>query len=373
MTYIPSTNLWDKISSLNQGFIIQKDPEYVISIKLEPSILNSIIDGCLIEIGIVKEYYGVGLTMLIIEDIPQQPFYVIGENFSKKDSKLTNYDEVIIDIFNQQQIILALFNLDSTPIYSKELKLNLEVTKQELIEWLATPPSNHNNLTLFNPNDIFPINLNNFEDKRSDKKIFIYKPEPFSFEKGEYNVITSIENDTEKGRHGYSQEQAIRNILINHFELGNDYFESPIKSNGEELTDSLIVLDKSLILIESKYVISSKQNKKNIALRKAINQLNNAEEYILINGFENILKTNEYNIIKICIVDAKLFHHKSKLPENLYQEHPNLPIVFTLSSFNNMLGSYMIKYKNWTKPFEQDLIKMWKEKDKSKLLIVNPF
>jgi len=376
MPYIPSDILWKKISSLVQGFFIAHDPKYVICIKLEPTIINSIIDGCLIEVGIVKEYYGLGLTMLLIEDIPQQPFFVIGKNFSTKSEEFKSYDKVVIDLFEQKEIILALFNLDSAPIYSRVLKPTLDKTKKELSEWLKSPTSPHKDLRLFDPKDIFTIDVNNYADPSpgKSKNMIIIKPEPFAFEKGEYEPITTVENETEEGKHGYSQEFAIRNILIENFEISKSYFESPKKHNNEELTDSVLILENSLLLIESKFVISEKQNKKNQALKKAINQLAKAKIYILENGF-NSFQLNERNqIIEICIVDTKFIHRLTKFPGEILPQDKLFPIIFTVSSFTQFIGLFRVDYQNGFKPyFEQKLLEIWSERGFGKLTIVNPF
>ena|ERR1700761_3243842 len=44
----------------------------------------------------------------------------------------------------------------------------------------------------------------------------ILKPEPFAFARGEFEVIATFENELSDGRHGYSQEFAIRNTLMKH-------------------------------------------------------------------------------------------------------------------------------------------------------------
>jgi len=373
MPYIPSDILWTKIKSLVQGFFISKDPKYVICIKLEPTIINSIINGCLIEIGLIKDHYGTGLTMLLIEDIPGQPFFVIGENFSNKSKEFNNYDAVVIDLFEQKEIILALFNLDSMPIYSKILTPNISRTKQDLSSWLKSPVSNHKNLKVFDPKDIFTIDLGNIEDKKEDKSIRILKPEPFSFERGEYEVIETMENETTEGKHGYAQEFSIRNTLLTNFEINKSYFESPKKSNGEELTDSVLILDECLLLFESKYVISEKQNKKNQALKKAFQQLDNANKYLQNNEFNGKQYNSDYAIIEICIVDTKFIHYFSKFPDELFSQNKLLPIVFTVSSFTQFIGTFIVEHQQNFKPyFEEAILDIWKDRALNQISIINP-
>lgn len=375
MAYIPNSVLWDKIQSLVQGFIISKDSKhYSVNIKLEPTIINSLIDGCLIEIGLLKSFYGTRQTMLLIEDIPGQPFFAIGENFSSESTEIKDYEEIVIDLFNQNEIILALYNLDSMPVHSKVLNPLKNKTKSDFINWTKLPPSNHKNLRVFDDLDVFTINLNNKPLEENQNRVMrIFKPEPYAFKKGEFKIIETVDNEVGEGKHGYSQEYSIRNFVIDHFEMGVEYFESPLKENKEEITDSIIVLESSIILIESKYVISEKQNKKNQALKKAINQLNNAEKYIKENGYDKIEKNTTKIIIKICIVDTKLVHYYSNFSKDILEEQEDCPIIFTVSSFIQLLGHIIIEDRNNFKPkYEKELLKIWNTRDPKKPLFINP-
>ena len=106
-----------------------------------------------------------------------------------------------------------------------------------------------------------PMYIDSFQNKIWDNKL-IHNKAYFKFD--EYTI---------DGKHGYHQEFSFRNILSIYYEPNKELFHSIKKSNGEEFTDFVLIYEKAVVLIESKYTISSKQTMFNKAISKAVKQL----------------------------------------------------------------------------------------------------
>lgn len=237
--------------------------------------------------------------MLLIEDIPGEPFFLIGGNFGDEHDEYEGYDFLATELMTQQELTLALFNLDSQPIYSRKIKL--------------------------------------------EDNVFI------------------------DGKHGYTQEDALRNLLFYFFVKDFNCFISPKKADGTEIIDAMIILEGFVVLIESKYVISDKATNKTQAINKAISQLDKAEKYLLENDIFNYKLITGKKIIKFVLGDSRLFN---KIPKSILNSKTNLPIFISITSFTQLLGTIYIDNKDsFYQAFENQLLWFLEVNQPNKLCI----
>lgn len=356
--YIPSINALNKIESLVQGFWIDKCDTgvAVLMIKLEASLVNSIVKGVPLEIVIRNPKIDKRSCTLYIYDIVEEPFYVTGRTFSEADKNVQDIDEILLTMASSNEVIVSLYNLDSKPIHTKTLDINCA---DNIHNWLFKV-YNYNIYSEQGKKEIsgnylpenefkgFSIKINNY-DSTILPKIDSYLIEPDK--KGDFHTshfnLSNYEGD---GKHGYFQENSVDSILRRHFIVNEDFFCSPQNSDGTEFTDFILISDSIAILIESKYVISDKQTKINNALKKAINQLNDKESQIknrTVNLVDKLLEnrlTNNMEIVKVCLINDKviLTEERSKNLSDNY-EKKDLPIFIPVSNFNQMIGSFALK------------------------------
>lgn len=370
MIYLPSSELRDKLESLVQGFIIANDPKLVICIKLEPSLQNSIIKGCPVEVGIIKSDIRRKGMMLLVEDIPGEPFFVVGENFGDEHTKYEGYDFLAIELMTQKELILALFNLDGQPIYSRKIKLENNLLIQPFALWIHQNSSNHKDLRRLSENDIFFINIENYSEKELHRDISFINIKPdmeVLINDGKYEPIVTKDNLFLDGKHGYTQEDALRNVLYNFFVKDFNCFISPKKIDGTELIDAMLILEEFIVLIESKYVISDKPTNKTQAINKAISQLDQAEKYLLENDVVNYKLITNKKIIKFVLGDSRLFN---KMPKSIFNSKTNLPIFISITSFTQLLGVIYVENKDdFYQAFENQLLWFLEVNQPNKLCI----
>jgi hypothetical protein len=172
---------------------------------------------------------------------------------------------------------------------------------------------------------------------------------------GKYEPIITKDNLFLDGKHGYTQEDALRNVLYYFFVKDFNCFISPKKIDGTELIDAVLILKEFVVLIESKYVISDKDTKKTQAIIKAISQLEEAEQYLLENNIFNEYLILNKKIVKFILGDIRLFN---KIPKSISDSKSKiLPIFISITSFTQLLGVIYVENKDdFYQAFENQLL-----------------
>ncbi|MGE7777762.1 hypothetical protein ACQKLP_23810 [Chitinophaga sp. NPDC101104] len=360
--YMPSDATLGILQGLLQGFWIEKDKDgiVVILIKLEASLLNSIITGCILEVVLRNPHAKSRSCTLYVHDIPNNPFYVSWQEFSNPDPNLHDFDQIAIELARSSEVRVVLFNELTHPIFSVLLKTALpsytleswlfKVYNDELYRGIKNDPDG--NYHPETPIIGFPIKILN-QDHSSVEKLILISPEYEEEwrEKWEQNKgVFHLKDFEGDGKHGYYQEFSIMNYLARFFAPEKEFFVGPVKSDGNEFTDFVICGSEAALLIESKYIISNKQTKRNSALSKAIEQLNKAEESIL-NGSLNLVDLELTKkligakfITKICLVNDKTILSDTT-DRNLLTKYSKkqLPLFISTTSFFQIVGTIKLQ------------------------------
>ncbi|MGZ3757072.1 MAG: hypothetical protein ACXVAY_18550 [Mucilaginibacter sp.] len=361
--YMPNGSVWEYLKGLIFGFYLdfEETGNPVLLIKLEASLLVSIINGCSIDLIVRNPHIFKRSCTLYINDIPHNPFYVTWRNFGEPNAIVKDIDDVVYRLATSTKIIkLVLFNELTHPIFTTDIAV--ESSAENFHNWLfkvynstqyqETEPDEHG--VYFPETEIkgYKIRLLNIDHSTEDM-IQILAPEyndswrqnpsstPGAFKYSDY------QND---GKHGNLQELSIANILSNILNPNDDFFVSPKKSDNTEFTDFIIINRNAAIIIESKYVISAKATKKQYALSKAIDQLNRVEEIILKKTFDLVDKTLDKKlqkvslVIKLCIVNDRIVltdENCSAITKKFSKK--NLPIFTSTTGFTELLGVLYLK------------------------------
>jgi hypothetical protein len=186
----------------------------------------------------------------------------------------------------------------------------------------------------------------------------------------------------ENGKHGYNQEFSIRNILSQFYQPNIELFPSIFKLNGEGFLDFVIIYEKAVVLIESKYTKSPKQTMFNKAITKAIKQLNSAERVICEepNLIDNDLVKKELLnfqvILKICV-----FYDDGRNLRNAFQnisqnyDPRTLPLFISIDILNQFT-SYLkiLNSNNYKYNIIENLIRVRIEyREKNKIIVIDGF
>lgn len=363
--YMPSEQNSEYLNGLTQGFILENrdDQGIALLIKAEPSIINSIINGCKIGLVVRNPNIRKRSCTLYIYDTPNNPFFVTWHEFSLPDKKFPNFDEVIINLaLNSQSLTLALFNELSHPIFST--KLEISINHLAFMDWLDKTekdqayqnlqPDPHGNYLPETVLKGFEIKILN-QDNSKTEKLKIIAPE---YEEGwrqnasSQEGFFSYDHYIDNGKHGNYQELGITNNLAKFFKPDIDLFISPKHSNNKEFTDYIILNNNAAIAIESKYILSDKTTKRHQAIHKAITQLNKVEDEILNKDFKlSNLNLNERLksitvVLKICLLNDRIIldENNSKSLIRSFTK-AELPLFMSVTTFFDLLTSLSLKNK----------------------------
>jgi hypothetical protein len=158
----------------------------------------------------------------------------------------------------------------------------------------------------------------------------------------------------ENGRHGVLQEISITNQLGSFFNPGDNFFPSPKYADGLEFTDYILIDGNAAIIIESKFIISDKQTKKHQSLRKAVRQLNKAENLIL-DGKTELLEPSIQRVLqkmkvvmKVCLINDRieLTDQNTQALSSEFNK-AELPLFISLSAFIQLLVALKLKNKEF--------------------------
>ena len=140
--YFPQEEMFEKLKSLLHGFLIdeEEDGRIALLIKLNASLLTSIINGCPIDVVLRNPNIAARTCSLYVYDIPTDPLCIIGENLSNEDKILKDFDEIVLKLLTQHQIRMVLYNEFSHPIFTTFVELDYSI--DEFNSWLIDVQNN---------------------------------------------------------------------------------------------------------------------------------------------------------------------------------------------------------------------------------------
>lgn len=363
--YDPET--LEKIMGLEQGYFISFDvsSKIIITIKTDVALLTSLIKGCPFHFLINKQN---SFTSLIIEDNKESPFYITAKDFSKNNLDFENFEDVIIELLKSKKIKLNYFNDSNFQLFSTELNKTYDF--KNFINWLET-----------NDDSEFKIEIENTVFAGNQDIIFLDIAENNKWKNNFVNgkPYYKFSDYLGDGKHGYNQEHALRSVFSKYFVPNEELFYSIKKRNNLELTDFTIIYQKAILLIESKYTISSKQNKFNDAIVKSIHQLNNAEN-ILRNEIEQVkeleLKEKFENfqvILKICVFndDGRNLTYAFKNVKNNFDKRI-LPIFISVYTLKQTFSFLQLSTtKDYKVNIIENLLKLRYENREKDIIVID--
>lgn len=358
----------EKVQSLAQGFYFSYDSEkrVVLTIKSLSGLITTLVKGCPINLLLSKKE---NFITLYIIDNTLNPQYFKGKDFSDHDVKFENFESVIIDLIRSKEFKLVILNETNYQI------VNFNVQKENSI--------NHFTKWLTSEENEFEIQLSNISFIDEKKMIYIdsVKNEIWNDKLINDKPYFNFDEYLKDGMHGYYQEFSVRNLLSEFYDPNKELFPSIQKTNGEELTDFLILYKKAVMIIESKYTISLKQTKFNSAISKAIEQLNNVEEIIYENpeiiNHEFVKKeVMDFQVIlKLCVFydDGR---DLKKAFKNIHENYEinYLPIFISISVMNQFMSYLKILNEDYKYNIIENILKIRIEyRKKNKMVIVDGF
>lgn len=360
--YFPQDEMYEKLKGLLHGYLIdeEEDGRIALLIKLDASLLTSIINGCPIEIVLRNPNILARTCTLYVYDILTNPYCVTGENFSDEDKAVRGFDEIVMKLLTKPQIRMALYNEFSHPIFTTFLELDYRA--DEFSSWLLKVQSHDEFKNV--PKDVlgiyFPENertgfrvkvLN--KDNSKEKKLIIISPD-YEYDVQSEAIIKhgafNYDDYVGDGKHGYLQEVSVLNNFLRLLKPNVEFFVSPKQIDGNEFADFLVIYKNACIVIESKYVISDKTTKRNAAMKRAIEQLNRAERLIMNKEAlleNNVLAklVNRVNfVVKICLVNEKTIINEVN-SKNIIQQYQKeeLPLFISVNGFFLVLTQLRLK------------------------------
>jgi hypothetical protein len=369
---MPSEKAYEKLMGLLQGFWLDVDEDGIpaLLIKLEASLIASIINGVPFDIIIRNPNITQRSCTLYIYDIDKNPFYITGSVFGEEHESFLGFDKAAVALAGADSVTVILYNELSHPVFTIRLNINIGNSFDKWLfnvynnnEYKSIPPVEGDGY-YFPESDMkgFKVSFINIDNSKTDKVTIIA---PLYIEEWRSGTVADIEsfnynNYDGDGKHGYLQELSIANNLSKIFIPNVDFYLSPKNKDGKEFADFIIVKDEYLILIESKYILSNKQTNKHGAIVKAVNQLKKAEGSIVSGELDleneellDRLKNIRY-VVKYCLLNDRIIlsDENSGAIVRMFNKS-ELPIFTSVTSFFQMAVS--IKLKN-EKYFMQSLI-----------------
>jgi hypothetical protein len=356
------------ITRLNFGFYLDLDNKGSINLllKLEPALLMSVISGCTLSLVIRNPNLAYRTCTLYMWDDPYHPAFINASSFGEEDPTMPGFDAWAIALGKKSsQISVSFFNHNNHNFFNTDF----EITCDSLMfdSWLYQV---YNNLEFKNETlkpvaniwlpeteikgfEIFIKNVNN----ESTPKIIFLAPE---YKEGaKEHPLTQkpyfdYKDFLQDGKHGTFQEMTINAKLEVLFEPKNQLFVSPKYANGLEFTDFILVDSNAVMLIESKFIISSKSTRRHSNISKAIKQLNRAEialkkkTAIFLDAILQDKVDNVKVVLKVCLVNDRVrFDNAYALQLAKQFEKSELPIFISVTDFSNLLTGLNLKNPNW--------------------------
>lgn len=362
-----SDEVKNKFESLLLGALLEvnENENIEIYLKLDASLIESVIEGCRISF-ILYFVKGCPRLDLSIYDNENHPFFI--NNIIAKEDNYTYLkvlNGVLSSLKNNKNVVISIFNLNMIPVGTYEVKPS--ISPSELNQWLKRSINQKNRAE-----EIFEVDLNNnglYPDERTltvlnhidlNGKILYH-----------YFHDYKVENK-ESGLHGYAQEDSIYSVLNRFFKLNNNFFISPKykKIEGEELIDFIILLQNTVVLIESKFIKSAQKRNINKHLKKAAIQLYNAQRRI-IKSKERIYSQSGQNlkerisavkyVVRLCVFNTNInINEHINYLKKVSNEKDNifvLPAFVDTITFSQFIGYVFASSPNeFEKEIEKELL-----------------
>lgn len=340
--YYPSKeNTLNLLLTAPQGFQIEfsENGEATLFLKFDMAVLIAIIKGCKLRIKILNPFYEEVPYILEILDNANIPLYI--ESTGKTENNSLHPDIGLL--LPLKEIKISLLNELTSPIYGFSTILDFNVNDYKF--WL-------NNIEDKNPeksNKEFIIDIKNRDHSSEPKFISITNINDEANSKL-INSVINVDDYLTDGKHGYSQESSIKHILESHFILDKELFISPNYADGTEFCDFIVLLERCYILIESKFVISSKRTREAQQIKKGVNQLFRAHSDILDKstilenkGLQMELQKRNYPL-KILIHNGSLTLDQQKCAAWLsYSNKMHLPMFVSVNTLNHFINVLYLK------------------------------
>lgn len=362
--YPDSDEVKNKFESLLLGALLEvnENEDIEVYLKLDASLIESVIEGCRISF-ILYFVKGCPRLDLSIYDNENHPFF-INDIIAKEDNNtyLKVLNGVLSSLKNNNNVIISIFNLNMIPVGTYEVKPS--ILPSELNQWLKRSINQKNR-----PGEIFEVDLNNNGLHPDERTLAVLNHIDLN-DKILYHYFHDYKVEgKESGLHGYAQEDSIYSVLNRFFQLKNNFFISPTfkKIRGEELVDFIILLQNTVVLIESKFIKSTQKRNINKHLKKAAIQLYNAQRRI-IKSNEGIYSRDGQNlkekisekkhIIRLCVFNSNINidEHMSYL-KKIRNERDNMfvfPTFVDTITFSQFVG---LIFENNPNEFEKEIEK----------------
>lgn len=340
--YYPSKKeTLELLLTVPQGFQLEfsNNEKATLFLKFDMAMLIAIIKGCGLRFKLLNPVDNQVTYLVEILDNPSNPFYI--ESTTKNKDNLFHPDVDLLLALKELKV--SLLNELTSPIYGFSTTLDFNVDNYKT--WL-------NNIRDTNPdvrNKEFIIDIKN-RDHSFDPKFISITSVIDSGSSKLSNSVINIDDFLNDGKHGYSQESSIKHILQAHFILDKELFISPEYADGREFCDFIVLLERCYILIESKFVISSKRTKEALQIKKGVKQLVRAHGDIL----DKIVSLKDENLqkelvkrkypLKILVHNGALTLDQKKCAAWLsYPNKMHLPMFTSINTFNHFINALYIK------------------------------
>lgn len=331
-----------KLQKLAQGYLLEVDDHNQVNLylKLDASLVESIFGGCQIKIIIGFEH-GYPCFLINILDNISNPLWMKDFTHNIDYNKfLIHFNSVINSFKVNSSINLSIYDLNTMPLDTFTLQ-----TDFNNINWQSWSRKQFDeNNTDYSP---FIINIKNIEVKPEDRIVSILNI--IENDKLIHDNVIDYKNLKNNGKHGYAQENSILAMLSQFFQINNNLFVSPkYEYNDNEYTDFLIIIEDLIILIESKFSISTKPTNILAGLKKGTRQLFIAQKNIkssvsIISSSGKSLSNklaHQKKVIRLCLYNSNIDinKHIKALKTYAYQNNYLLPAFANTIDVFQFLG-----------------------------------
>ena len=370
MLTIPSKRVYDDMMGTlcPESFFFDYDNDACLCLflKLLPKQIISIINGVSFRLVYRNPNIEQHCIVLYIDDIAGASFYISKSKYDDSQKCpiwLPDYIEIAKHFSSFDFIRVAIFDQKQRNVYTKDIKVILP--DESIIQWInrmlrtdEAPFLNLNN-PIENQDTGYTIRLRNDPEHYWVEHFNLHLNQiwgnnPYLASTNKYIHSFSIANYMEESLLGYFQEQTIKELLSDLFIPNLQMFHSPHLVNHTELTDFFIVVNRRIILIESKVdaafnahqdKIKKKESAVTSHIRKATIQLNRAQRIIMENTeqIENaIIKeccVDISRLYSICVIGDDMLVNIESIKSSL-ANYDRIPIIMSISVFVEMLKRF---------------------------------
>ncbi len=331
-----------KLQKLAQGYLLEVDDlnQVNLYLKLDASVVESIFGGCQIQI-IIDFDHGYPCFLIYIYDNIYTPLWI--KDFTRNldyNEFLIHFNRVINSFKVNININLSIYDLNTMPLDTFTVQTDFNT-----INWQSwTRKQFDKNNSDYSP---FIINIKNIEVKPEDRIVSILNI--IENDKLIHHDVIDYKNLKNNGRHGYAQENSLLAMLTQFFQINKNLFVSPkYEKNNKEYTDFLIIIEDLIVLIESKFSISTKPTNILAGLKKGTRQLfiaqKNIKQSVSIISSSGKSLNNELahqkTVIRLCLYNSNIdiSKHIEALKTYAHQNYYLLPAFANTIDVFQFLG-----------------------------------